>query len=171
MILSKRTIVLLLGLGVLISIFVKNDTTVAYFIVVFLSLLSVYFLDIKKMKISFVISSSLLILYSYLVGLFITYAFQDSISNIVSIDRILGYAAAYSLPFVFLSLLSIWFIFKYVKTRKVNWYYGFIFIIVVCTLGDYEGYGTNYLFKTVLLVLNFISFIQLREVIEKKTSQ
>ncbi len=163
----KKISFLIIGLAFLISLIISNDFTLPYYVIVVLFLLSFVFLTLKKIKISFILSSTLLIIYTYQIGIYCFYFMQDFMPHIDPYDRILGYRAMGTLPFVFLSLISIWLVYKASKTKKDAWYIAFICLIILSGLGGNEGYGSNYLFKIALIGLNIISFSQIKAAVNK----
>ena len=163
---SAKLLIFLIGLVFLTSLIMSNDLTLPYFASVILFIISSVFLITEKLKSAFVLSSILTLIYNYQIGIFFQYFIQDFIPDIVSY-RIMGYGAMGTLPFIFLSLISIWFIYKSYKTTKKIWYIAFVCLIILSSLRGYEGYGSNYLFKIVLITLNAISFNQIKTVVNK----
>jgi general stress protein CsbA len=163
MITSRKAVGFGIVLTFLVSVVISNDLTPAYFIVLALFLVLLASLYRNQFKASFILSASLLVAYVYPAGLFFRYAMQDFIPNANPAERIMGYGAMGTLPFICLSLIAIWPAYKAYKTKKNTWYIGFICLIVLASAGGYEGYGSNYLLKLLLVGLSVLSFRQIRK--------
>jgi hypothetical protein len=110
-------------------------------------------------KFSLMLLSTLIVAYNYQIGLFCAYIVQDIMPELATAERVMGYSALGTLPSILLSALSLWLIFKSIKTKKYTWYIPFIiFSVLLSLLTSDEGYGTNFMFKIAMIAFNILLF-------------